>query len=158
MFSNDQLRYEVKEDMLVSELVLPEDLAVKGINVPHVLSEFESRLTSRVNELLSTKRPIILDGSVDRRWHERKDQLSKYGYSWFMINMELSFRFLEHLYNSTGRSSFVPQLHGYFEQHEQFVAQHGSDINLSITDKTFKDRLAISEKSLSKFLKALDKA
>jgi hypothetical protein len=72
--------------------------------------------------------------------------------------MELSYEFLKHLYESTGRSSFIPQLQGYFDQHEQFVKKYGSDINLSITDERFRDRLTLSADALSRYIQALDKA
>lgn len=152
IFSNDQLRYEVKEDMLINELILPEDLAAKGINVPEALAEFERRLTQRVDELLSTKRPIVLDGSVDRRWEERKSQLKKHGYDWFLINMELSRQFLEWLFSATGRSSSIPQLDRYIKDHQEFLEKYDSEINLEITDNTFKDRLILSEQALKGFI------
>ncbi|MEX1995712.1 MAG: hypothetical protein WD887_02965, partial [Candidatus Saccharimonadales bacterium] len=51
VFNNDQLRNEVKEDMLAD-----------NINIPAVLAEFERRQTQRRLEVLATGRPIIFDG------------------------------------------------------------------------------------------------
>ncbi len=145
-FNNDQLRYEVREDLLVD-----------NINVPHALAEFERRLTKRLDEFLATGRPIIIDGSVDRRWPERKAQLQEHGYGWFLINMELSRPFLENLFSKTGRADWTGDyLDRYFPQHEEFMRQHSWEINLQITDETFPKRLRIAADTLQKFIDSLD--
>jgi|GEM_PF-369619 len=156
IFSNDVLRYEVKEDMLASELVLPEDLIKKGINVPEVLAEFEKRLTARMNEILSTRKPLIIDGSVDRRWPARKEQLLKNGYDWFLISLELSKPFLENLFKSTGREFFIPQLDGYLSQHESFINKYGDEVNLFIRDQDFSNRLKLAASGLQNYVAALE--
>ena len=155
MFSNDQLRYEVKEDMLVDGLVLKEDLLAKGINQPLALAEFERRLTSRMEELIATGRPLIIDGSVDRRWPERKNQLIKHGYDWFMINMELSRGFLEHLFSATGRANFIPQLDKYFADHQAFFKKYGGEVAVEINDFNFSNRTIVATKALEKYTKSL---
>src|SRR4051812_12106479 len=79
----DQLRAEVKEDFLVETILDPKALA-----------EFEKRYRERSEEILQSGRPIIFDGSVDRRWQERKDQLESHGYTWFLVSLNLSMDFL----------------------------------------------------------------
>ena len=155
ILSNDSLRYEVKEDMLVAKLVLPEDLIKKGINQPKVLAEFERRLSQRRKELLKTGRSIIFDASVDRRWPEIKSELQAAGYSWFMISMELSRQFLEKLFGATDRKDFLPQLDDYFKNHQQFLKRYRSDINLEIDDANFQNRLKIAATELQKFIDGL---
>lgn len=142
VFNNDQLRNEVKEDMLVD-----------NINIPEVLAEFEKRQTQRRVEILATGRPVIFDGSVDRRWPETKKQLQDAGYDWFMIELELSREFLVKLFTSTGRAKFAEtKLDNYLQHNNEFVEKYVDDITLKITDATFKDRLRVSADALQAFL------
>ncbi|MEX1995425.1 MAG: hypothetical protein WD887_01475, partial [Candidatus Saccharimonadales bacterium] len=109
--------------------------------------------TQRRLEVLATGRPIIFDGSVDRRWEETKTQLQDAGYDWFMIELGLSKEFLVRLLNSTGRSKFVEtQLDNYLQHHQEFAAKYDEDITLKITDDTFKDRLRVSAEALEVFI------
>jgi predicted kinase len=145
MFNNDQLRFEVKEDLLAD-----------NINRPDALAEFERRLTERVDEILSTKRPIILDGSVDRRWVERKAQLDKHGYGYFLINMELSPEFIENLWIMTGRQALISKyLYPYIPDHQKFLEHWHDEINLEINDRNFMDRNKIAAVALQEFVKDL---
>lgn len=142
IFNNDQLRYEVKEDLLVD-----------NINEPHALAEFEKRLTQRVDELLTTKRPIILDGSVDRRWLERKAQLDKFSYGHFLINMELSPQFLENLWKKTGRAELIPKyLYPYLPAHQDFINRYGDEIDVEINDGNFLRRNQVAAEALERFI------
>lgn len=142
IFNNDQLRYEVREDLLVD-----------SINIPHALEEFEKRLKQRVDEILAKGKPIIIDGSVDRRWIERKKQLQDFNYEWFLIDMELSKEFLTNLFNKTGRAEFVTtQLDDYLKQHEEFIDKYSSDVSIYIKDEDFKNRNEIAAEALSEFI------
>jgi predicted kinase len=142
MFNNDQLRFEVKEDLLAD-----------NINRPDALAEFEKRLTERVDKILSTKRPVILDGSVDRRWEERKAQLDKHGYKHFLINMELSPQFIENLWIKTGRRELIDKyLYPYIADHQNFLEHWHKEINVEINDDNFKDRNQLSALALQNFI------
>jgi predicted kinase len=152
ILSNDSIRYEVKEDLRVDSLKIKEDMVFDNINHPQALAEYERRLAQRRAQVLSKNRPVIFDGSVDRRWEETKAQLLKSGYDWFMIDMELSREFLEKLFVGTGREFFLPQLDNYFSQHQKFLASFEKDISLRITDEIFGDRLSKTATGLNKFL------
>jgi hypothetical protein len=142
IFNNDQLRAEVKEDLMVD-----------NINIPEALAEFEKRMTGRRLEIFATRRPIIFDGSVDRRWEESKKQFLDADYDWFLVSLNLSKEFLVKLFNSTGRAKFAQtKLDGYLKQHEEFVDKYDSDVSVRITDETFKDRLKVSADGLQSFL------
>src|SRR5581483_2947119 len=132
MFSTDNIRYEVKED-----------LRVDNINLPHALAEYEKRQAERRLWLLKKGNPLIIDGSVDRHWAAYKQQLKAAGYDWFLINMELSEAFITELFRLTARPKSIEQLPSYLRQHEAFVRQFKNDIMLEITDATFPDRLKI---------------
>ena len=141
IFNNDQLRFEVKEDMMAD-----------NINRPDVLAEYERRYTERFEELLATGHPMILDGSIDRRWPETKAQLEKFGYAWFLIDMELSESFLREFFVATGRPKFLDKLPRYLEDHRQFMERYSSDVSIQITDDMFLKRLELSASGLREFI------
>lgn len=146
VFSNDQLRFEVKEDMMSDD-----------INRPDVLSEYERRYVERFEELLATGNSMILDGSIDRRWAQIKKQLIDHDYYWFVIDMELSSTFLIKLFVATGRPKFLSQLPSYLKQHKEFMNKYSADISLKLTDGDFKGRLKLTERGLRTFIKSLKK-
>lgn len=144
IFNNDELRNEVRENLLTDD-----------IRSPRASAEFERLTKERHEQALSTGRPVIFDGSVDRRWPETKKQLQDHGYSWFLINLELSLPFLTKLFSSTGRGAFVEtKLANYLKQHNDFRAAHQGDISLEITDKDFINRMEVTATGLEQFLSA----
>jgi len=146
VFNNDQIRFEVKEDMMAD-----------NINRPDVLAEYERRYKERFEELLSTGHPMLLDGSIDRRWPQTKEQLKKFGYEWFLIDMELSKKFLDQFFVSTGRPKFLDQLPRYLEDHAKFMKDYSDDVNIQITDELFPKRLEIAASGLRTFIDNLEK-
>ena len=147
VFNNDQLRHEVKEDLMLDD-----------INIPEALAEFEKRLKARYLAFLGTGRPIIFDSGVDRRWAETKQLLQDAGYSWYLINMELTKPFLAKLFKATGRAGLATDyLDKYTAQHEAFIKKYAADVNLQISDDAFKNRLALAEDGLRKFIGSLEK-
>jgi shikimate kinase len=141
IFSTDNIRNEVKEDLLVS-----------NINEPEALKEFNSRQAKRFQEILGRKQNFIRDGSVDRHWQEIKEQLASAGYSWCLIDMELSRDFMTNLYSKTDRLRAVEELDAYLAQHTDFMRKYTSDVTVKITDQLFKDRNSIAEVAVRKFL------
>lgn len=142
IFSTDNIRYEVREDLLVSD-----------INEPTALKEFEHRQKERFQEILKTKQSFIRDGSVDRHWEEIREQLNIAGYNWCLIDMELSRDFMINLYSKTGRKKAIEELDAYLAQHTNFMKRHSDDITVRITDQLFENRNSVSEISVRKFLK-----
>lgn len=145
VFNNDQLRFEVKEDMRAA-----------NINIPEVLDEYERRYTERFEDFLSTGHSMLLDGSIDRRWGQTKKQLKKFGYAWFVIDMEFSPKFLEEFFIATGRPKFLDQLSKYLDDHAKFMKKYVGDVGVQITDDQFYDRLKIAESALRKFINDLE--
>lgn len=146
VFNNDQLRFEVKEDMMAD-----------NINRPDVLAEYERRYKERFEELLATGHPMLLDGSIDRRWEQTKSQLKKAGYAWFVIDMELSPAFLKKFFIATGRPKFLDKLPRYIEDHQKFMEKYSGEVSLQITDELFLKRLELSAKGLQEFINNLEK-
>lgn len=144
ILSADQIRYEVREDLRLDD-----------INRPGGVAEFDKRLDERFQRLLDLQKSVIIDGSSDRRWGERKPRLVEAGYDHFMISMEMSKAFLLKLYDETGRSWWVDDnLDGYLRDHEQFLKKFQSDVSLEINDDNFIDRLNVAAAGLTKFLES----
>jgi hypothetical protein len=137
IFSTDNLRFEVREDLLA-----------KDIHAPGVLDEFNRRLGERRNWLFEHRVSYIMDGSIDRTWAEFKQRLESAGYRWHVIDMELSPAFIESLYLNTDRHWALEELSTYLGQHETFLAEFSEDIGTCITDKTFSNRTITAEAGL----------
>jgi shikimate kinase len=143
IFSTDNIRYEVREDLLVSD-----------INNPKALKEFQHRQSERYREILARKQSFIRDGSVDRHWQEIKEQLDSAGYNYCLIDMELSRDFMTNLYSKTNRPKSIEELDAYLVQHTDFMKKYSKDVTLEITDKLFKDRTSLSETAVRKFIES----
>lgn len=155
---SDSVRFEVKEDLRIENLSIGEDLDFSTPNRNGALEEYERRLKERRHTILALGKLIILDGSMDRKWADIKDELHHYGYDWFMINMELSRKFLVDLYIGTGRESFIPQLDGYLRDHAKFLENFSQDVSLEINDKNFMSRLQIASSGLQNYISAMEES
>lgn len=74
IYANDTLRFEIREDMMIDNNLDPE-----------LVVEFEKRNQQRRQTMLSGKKPIIFDNSVDRSWAKQKRELTNAGYNWYLI-------------------------------------------------------------------------
>lgn len=141
IFSTDNLRYEIREDLLVA-----------NANLPEARLEYERRYTQRWTAALDAGAPFIRDGSVDRQWMAVKEELEAAGFGWFLIDMELSPSFMRKLYLSTGRPGAARELDSYVTQHENFMARHSADVSVQIGDEHFARRREISEGAVRRFM------
>ena len=141
IFSTDNLRYEVKEDLLVA-----------NANVPEARAEYERRYNERWTSALAARAPFIRDGSVDRQWVPVKQELQAAGFEWFLIDMELSYSFMKRLYLSTGRPGAARELDSYVTQHESFMSNHSADVSFQIADEDFPRRREMAEDAVRKFM------
>jgi hypothetical protein len=141
IFSTDNLRFEIQEDLLS-----------RSINREDCAEEYKRRYASRIAEILSSNRPFIRDGSVDRTWPDVKSRLQAANYDWFMVGMELSRDFMESLYMATGRPIAAQQLPVYIAQHNTFMADYSSDVDIMVTDETFHVRREIAVAGLERYL------
>jgi hypothetical protein len=141
IFSTDNLRYEVRED-----------LRVANANLPEARLEYERRYNERWSAALQARVPFIRDGSVDRQWIPVKKELQAAGFGWFLIDMELSRSFMRELYLATGRPGAARELDSYVTQHESFMARHGADISIQIGDQDFPRRRELAEGAVREYL------
>jgi len=145
VFSNDQLRFEIRED-----------LHIDAITIPKALKLYKTKVKQIRNDILSSGKSVILDGSVDRKWPELKAELVENGYTWFLISNDYSVEFMTNLYVSTGRLWAVEELDAYDKQHKAFLAKYSSDVNLHLADEDFIDRVRICKEAISKFMGTQD--
>jgi hypothetical protein len=141
IFSTDNLRYEVREDLLVA-----------NANLPEARLEYERRYNERWAAALDARAPFIRDGSVDRQWTAVKNELQAAGFGWFLIDMELSRSFMMNLYLATGRPGAARELDSYVTQHESFIARHAADVSVRIGDDDFPRRREMAEDAVRRFM------
>lgn len=125
VFCNDTLRTEVKEDRLEFDQV-----------------EYRRRRDERCKQLISRGRSFIYDASVDREWTGLNDWLQEKNYRHFIISLDLSRELLDKIYESKGYEGH--HLEQLLSQHQNFIANHGDQIGLHITDQGFEERLNVS--------------
>ncbi len=138
ILSNDVVRMEVRED--VGNL---DD------------KEYERRRDARLKEMAKRGVPFIYDASIDRKWRLLKEKLGEFGYTWFVVSMDLSKNFLATLYKSQGLCCYryrVGELDRLIKEHEDFLAHCGNEVAVSISDETFKDRLVLVGEALEQWL------
>lgn len=135
IFNNDAIRTEVAEDLLKTDD-----------------KEFRQRATKRLTELFKSRKSFILDASIDRKWKNYQKQLSQSDYKIFIISLDLSRDFLINLYQAKNYSVSLPWINQLLTDHQNFLSEYSSLVNLSINDQNFIDRLSLSEKSLTSWL------
>jgi hypothetical protein len=141
VFNNDQLRFEIREDLMIN-----------SINIPKVLKQYNIRVKKIRNEILSSGKSIILDSSVDRKWPELKEELIEHEYTWFLISIDFSVKFMTELYVSTGRLRAVEELQAYDKQHQEFLLKYSQDVGLNLKDKDFINRAQICIDAIRQFV------
>ena len=135
IFNNDALHTEVIEDLSTFNF-----------------EEYLRRRDTRLKEILKSNIPFIYDASVDRRWADLKKQLNSFNYHHFIISLDLSKKLLIQLYQVKKYFDSLNRLDQLIQDHNNFLEQFSSDINLHITDKEFPQRLKISFEAVKKYL------
>lgn len=141
ILSTDNIRFEIKEDLLVD-----------NINEPAAHAQYNKRYEDRLLEALKQQSSFIHDGSVDRRWPELKQRLIDARFDYFLVSLDLSKHFLSNLYLKTGRKSALDQLDAYYEQHDVFRQNFAQDVAVSIGDNDFLKRNQITSGVLAAYL------
>jgi hypothetical protein len=141
IFNNDQLRYEIRENLMVN-----------SINVPEALNEYNQQVKEIRQNILKSGTNIIFDSSVDRKWSELKEELIRYKYEWFIISFDYSKDFMANLYTLTGRKWALDKLNAYFKQHTDFLTKYKDDISLHLTDKDFNNRIQICINAVNEYI------
>lgn len=130
MINNDTIRIEVTEE----RGYLDEE-------------EYQKRRNNRVEEMLETGQSFIFDASIDRSWDVFEQYLKSFGYSWFVISIDISKELLTRLYHAKNYSFTPEEIDQNYEEHQQFLKEHPEHINLHLTDDDFLNRLELSAKA-----------
>lgn len=134
VFSTDAIRSEVSEDLLHYDT-----------------KEFEKRRDQRLKEVINKGNSFILDASIDREWPKYKKWIEEGNYDFFIISMDLSKEFVVRLFEAKLYQAFI-HIDKWMNDHELFLDNYAKDINLSITDSNFKDRLKLSSEKLNDWI------
>lgn len=137
VFNNDAIRSEVIENK--GFLDIEEHRKIRNIRLKEVLDSWIS---------------FIADISIDREWETFKKELSKYGYIWFIISLDLSKDLLIQLYKAKGYDESLQRLDTNFQDHEKFLEQFSDDIGAHIWDDQFWERLEVALKSINNWMKS----
>ena len=129
VFSTDAIRLEVLEDILENNLE------------SELISE---RIDERLKKLISSRKNFIYDASIDRKWSNIKQSLDKNGYKYFIISFDLTSELLEKMASAKRYGSPQELVDKWYDDHQKFIEEHGSDVGLSIKDDTFPNRLESS--------------
>jgi hypothetical protein len=135
IFNTDAIRSEVIEDFLVFNE-----------------EEFRLRRNKRLKELLNKGKSFILDASIDREWINLRESVTKEDYQFFIISLDISKNFLIKLYKAKHYEESLSKIDELYNDHEEFLINYINDIALHITDRTFKQRLGLSENKFKEFL------
>lgn len=143
VFNTDAIRKEIAED-----------------NFGFDREKFNKLRDERLQKLVDKNMSFILDGSVDREWDHYKETFGT-SFDIFIISMDLSKGLLNKLHESNielyGRmyDSKISQEYNYDKwmgDHQSFIDKFGDLVNLSITDKNFKDRLKLCEEKVREWI------
>jgi predicted kinase len=135
IFNNDSIRTEVLEDL--SEFSQ---------------EEFLKRLKQRLTTLIESGNSFILDASMDREFKNYQEKIYEYGYQVFIISLDLSRDFLTKLYEVKKYSDALSRIDQLLTDHQNFLSDFSSKVNLSLDDSNFINRLSLCEKSLISWL------
>ncbi|MFA5075929.1 MAG: hypothetical protein WC480_00755 [Patescibacteria group bacterium] len=136
IFSNDIMRTEVIEDHGAFDQA--KYLVIRDQRLAEILAKGDS---------------FIYDASVDRVWPELKAKLVEVGYEYFLINIELSPKFLRQLYQSKQYNWALEYLDKHLGDHRQILDNYSKDISFEIKEPDFANRLELAQQALAAWLK-----
>jgi hypothetical protein len=114
--------------------------------------EHLKRRNSRLEEVINDGNSFICDVSIDREWERFKEKLISSNYSFFIISLDLSKKFLTKLYLSKKYLESLDRIDELIQDHDNFLSKYSDDVNLHIADKDFINRIQISYNGVKKYL------
>lgn len=133
--NNDAIRTEVTENLMAFNQ-----------------KEYEKRRDQRLGEIFRKGNPFIFDASIDREWSNYKKLIEESDHKVFIISIDLSKEFLIKLFKAKNYEA-VDKLGGWIKDHQDFLVQYNTIVNLHITDENFKERLRLSAQKLEEWIK-----
>ncbi len=114
--------------------------------------EHIKRRDQRLKELLNSNISFIADFSIDRIRDSFKEELKQRKYQRYLISIDLSKDFLTQLYQNKKYTESLLLLNQIFEDHEKFLKKYKNDVNLSINNDNFKERLELAYQGAKQYL------
>jgi predicted kinase len=137
ILSNDAIRREVKQDTL--------DMAVDS--APYLKLRDE-----RIEACLKLGKSFIYDASVDRTWFSWESRLQEHHYQGFIVSFDLSQQLLDRIAQAVASRESTENRQRWYQDHQDFLSKHRSQINLSINDQNFADRMSVAVTAVRHFL------
>lgn len=135
VFNNDALRSQIIEDIWYFD------------SKKHIILRNE-----RLRNIIQSWISFICDASIDRIWEWFKKQLKENDYDIYVISFDLSKEKIIELYQNKEYHSFMDIIDQTIKDHHNFISQHLSDINYSITDEIYTQRIELSSTALRNYL------
>jgi cytidylate kinase len=136
LFNADSIRSSVRENYLI-----------ESIDPPEYITERDNQIKS----LLRAKKNVILDASLDRTWVKTKEDFAANSYTIFLISFDISDELLRRIFKAKGYTAdnLIPK---WQKEHNEFLDQFGSAINLSIHDENYSARNELALSRVSSWL------
>ena len=127
IFSTDAVRYDTKA-------------ATSTIDINEVIDQFSTNRQARANAMFARKKSFIYDGSVDRRWADVKKEAQAAGFTCLLISFDISKEKIDQNRKMQDRIETDELFNKWFADHEKFLSEHGTDVQLHITDDNYAQR------------------
>lgn len=140
VLNNDAIRTEVSEDLGFFDE-----------------KEYLKRRNERIKYIIENNISFIYDASVDREWESmKKIYPDKYGYSIFIISINLSKEFIAKIYKAKNYSWSSEIVDKFILDHEIFLNNNKEDVGLNISENEFNNRLQLSLEATKKWIDNLN--
>ena len=139
-FNTDTIRSEICEDYLKFDE-----------------NEAQRRIKKRYSSIIKEWKSFILDASIDRKWWTLKEDLIKNWYKYFIISIDLDKETLLKFYKAKSYSESMKIIDKVYENHQNFLKEYSSDINLHINENNYKKRLEIAYEIVYRRMEKIEK-
>lgn len=119
------------------------------------IEEHKKVRNNRLKEVLDSWISFIADISIDREWESFRETLLSYGYTRFIISLNLSKGLLMKLYKAKGYDESLKRLDTLMHDHESFLENFSDDVGVHVWDDQFFDRLEIALRSIRAWIESM---
>ncbi len=134
ILNNDSMRVETQED--------------EGELITDV---YISKKDKRLKDIIDRKIDFIYDASIDRQWSRIVELVKNNNYELYVISLDFSLKKLEEIYKYKNYDQ-LDALNKTYQDHQDFLSRYSNEVNLSLTDADFDDRLDKSLQAIKKLL------
>lgn len=115
--------------------------------------KYENLRDSRLQKLFERKLSFIYDASIDRDWLKLKEWLHEFNYNYFVISIDVTEKFLRHLYELKQYHESLSVIGRSLNDHDNFIKKFGEEIGACISEKDFSRRLEVALEAVKIWLK-----